>query len=168
MLFFFDSGAQKTVIEEALTDRLGLPRETTEICTMSGIGGHIECFKSHTVNIKVSTAFGEELDMKIQTKPVITNGFPSVNLSTQDIAFLKENNICLANSKLRGEQQIPHILVGLDYYHELVTGPMHTLKTPTGLHITKTVSGPTVYGKSVTHAENVNNSMLWSDSTTRK
>lgn len=58
VLFFFDSGAQKTVIEESLVERLGVPKQTSELCTMSGIGGHIECFKSHMVDITLSTAFG--------------------------------------------------------------------------------------------------------------
>ncbi|EYB96025.1 hypothetical protein Y032_0154g2997 [Ancylostoma ceylanicum] len=161
VLFFFDSGAHKSVIEESVADRFGLPRETTEICTMSGMGGHIETFMSHIVNMRVSTAFGEEIEMKIQTKPVITNSFPSVNLSSVDITFLKENNICLANSKLRGEQQIPHILVGLDLYHELVTSPAETIRTPTGLHITRTVFGPTVYGKGTTNALNTQNTTFF-------
>ncbi|KAK6010385.1 hypothetical protein OSTOST_24589, partial [Ostertagia ostertagi] len=142
VLFFFDSGAQKTVITERVADQFGLPKLTTEICTMSGIGGHIENFESHVVTTKVSTAFGEELELRVQTKPVLTNGFPSVKLTNADIEFLKENNICLSNSKLRGELQTPHILVGLDYYHELVSGPSHTIKTPSGLHIARTIFGP--------------------------
>ncbi|EYB90298.1 hypothetical protein Y032_0221g2542 [Ancylostoma ceylanicum] len=149
ILFFFDSGAQKTVTEENLADRLGLPRHTTEICTMSGIGGHIECFKSHIVPVRLGTAFGEEIDITIQTKPVITNGFPSVNLDQKDIEFLKTNNLCLANTKLRGEHQNPHILVGLDYYHDLVTNPANGMQTPSGFHIAKTVFGPTIYGRGI-------------------
>lgn len=108
--------------------------------------------------------------IKIQTKPVLTNGFPSVKLSYTDITFLKENNICLANSKLRGERQVPHILVGLDYYHELVSGPNYAVKTPTGLHIAKTVFGPTVYGKGLIAVENLTQNFsygltaVWEDS----
>ncbi|VDL81408.1 unnamed protein product [Nippostrongylus brasiliensis] len=147
VLFFFDCGAQKTIIQEDVATKLGLPRQTTEICTMSGIGGHIEKFESHIVEARVSTVFGEELQFKFQTKPVITNGFPSVKLTSTDVNFLKANNICLANSKLRGEHQTPHILVGLDYFHELVIHPVNGERTPTGLHIAKTIFGPTVYGK---------------------
>ncbi|KAK6763013.1 hypothetical protein RB195_023642 [Necator americanus] len=97
MLVFFDSGAQKTVIEESLPERFGLYRGKAEICTISGIGGHIECFKSHIVHMRIGTAFGEVINMKIQTKPAITSGFPSVNLSPVDIEFLKENSICVTN-----------------------------------------------------------------------
>lgn len=161
ILFFFDSGAQKTVIEEALADRLALPRQTTELCTMSGIGGHIESFKSHIVGIKLGTAFGEELDLLVQTKPVITNSFPSVNLTRADIAYLKENNICLANSNLHGEYQTPHILVGLDHYHELISAPNYSTPTPTGLHIAKTVFGPTIYGKGLLTVDNLANAMCF-------
>lgn len=63
VLFFFDFGAQRTVIRESLATSLGLPRQTTEICTMSGIGGHIEKFERHTVRIKIGTAFGEEMEL---------------------------------------------------------------------------------------------------------
>ncbi|KAK6762653.1 hypothetical protein RB195_023393 [Necator americanus] len=148
-LFFFDSGAQKTVIEENLAGQLGLPKNTTEICTISGNGGHIECFESHKVPVKLGTVFGGEICMTIQTKPVITNGFPSVKLNTEDIEFLKTNTICLANSKLRGEHQNPHILVGLDYYHDLVTDPANGIRTLSGFHITKTGFGPTIYGRGI-------------------
>ncbi|KAK6009686.1 hypothetical protein OSTOST_25364 [Ostertagia ostertagi] len=160
VLLFFDTGAQKTVIEESLADRLGLLRQTTEVCSMSGIGGYIERFKSHAVNVKLSTVFGEELEMKVRTKPVITRGFPSVKLISTDIAFLKEKHICLSNSKLRGESQKPHILVGLDYYHELIT-PNSTVQTPSGLHITNTLFGPTIYGKGALHAETTNDTTCY-------
>ncbi|KAK6764148.1 hypothetical protein RB195_024465 [Necator americanus] len=143
-LFFFDSGAQKTVIEENLAEQLGLPKNTTEICTMSGIGEHIECFESH------------------KTKPVITNGFPSVKLNTEDIEFLKTNTICLANSKLHGEHQNPHILVGLDYYHDLVTDPANGIRTPSGFHITKTVFGPTIYGQGINKVSETANTVCHS------
>ncbi|EYB89675.1 hypothetical protein Y032_0229g2928 [Ancylostoma ceylanicum] len=116
---------------------------------MPGIGGHIECFKSHTVPLKVATAFGEEIDIVVQTKPVITNGFPSVNLDPNGIAFLKPNNICLANSKLRGQHQNPHVLVGLDYYHDLVTEITNGARTQAGFHIASTVFGPTIYGRGI-------------------
>ncbi|KAK6762167.1 hypothetical protein RB195_023036 [Necator americanus] len=148
-LFFFDSGAQKTVIEENLAEQLGLSKNTTEICTMSGIGGHIEYFESHKVSAKLGTAFGEEICITIQTKPDITNGFPSVKLNVEDIEFLKTKTICLANSKLRGEHQNPHVLVGLDYYHDLVTDPANRIRTPSGFHTAKTVFGPTIYGQGI-------------------
>ncbi|KAK6012364.1 hypothetical protein OSTOST_22491 [Ostertagia ostertagi] len=96
VLFFFDTGAQKTIIEEALADRLGLPRITTETCVMSGIGGHTEKFESHLVSLKVCSAHGQEIEMSIKTKPILPAG------------------------SLQGERQIPHILVGLDRYYGLV------------------------------------------------
>nr|CDJ81223.1 unnamed protein product [Haemonchus contortus] len=157
-LFFFDSEAQKTVTEERLAIELGLSKYSTEICTMSGIGGHIENFKSDIVLTRINTGFGKEIELILHLKSVLTNGFPSVNLTTADVTFLKENNIYLANSKLRGEHQKPHILVGLDYHHDLVSGQNHAQKTPLGLHITKAVFGPTVYGKGPMTAENLINS----------
>ncbi|VDL76639.1 unnamed protein product [Nippostrongylus brasiliensis] len=99
---------------------------------MSSIGGHTRTFKTHIVNVQVSTVYGEELQLEIQTKPIITNGFPGVNLSSIDVAFLKAKCICLANSMLR---------------------PINEVKTPTGLHIAKIVFGPTIYGKGVQQEE---------------
>ncbi|KAK6756022.1 hypothetical protein RB195_014422 [Necator americanus] len=132
---------------------------------MFRLGGHIECFKSHIVHVRIRTAYGEVIIMKIQTKPVITNGFPSVNLSPADIEFLEEVNICLANTKLRGEHLIfgfiLHILVGLDFYHDLVTGPYHLVETHSGLHITKTVFGPAIYGKGVVDAEDKKDNLCY-------
>ncbi|KAK6046603.1 hypothetical protein COOONC_15892 [Cooperia oncophora] len=94
---------------------------------MSGIGGHIENFESHRVRVKISTAFGEGLEFEFQTKP--------------------GKDICLANSKLRGEHLTPLVLVGLDYYHELVESYASGTKTPSGLYISKTIFGPVIYGK---------------------
>ncbi|EYC42554.1 hypothetical protein Y032_0527g2967 [Ancylostoma ceylanicum] len=154
ILFFFDSGAQKTAIDEELAEHFGLARQMTEKCAMSGIGGRIETFKSHIVPLKIGTTFGEEIEITVQTRPVITEGFPSVRLEQCDVAFLKVNEIFLANTKLREELQIPRVLVGLDYYHDLVT---HTgVKTPSGLHVAKTVFGHTVYGRGLSSVAQAN------------
>ncbi|EYC16335.1 hypothetical protein Y032_0034g2937 [Ancylostoma ceylanicum] len=94
--------------------------------------------------------------MTVETRPIIKSGIPSVKLDKADAAFLKANDIYLANTKIRGERQIPRVLVGLDYDHDLVID--HITKTPSGLHITKTVFGPTVCGSGlteVTQAESV-------------
>lgn len=105
VLFFFDSGAQKSIIKEEVAEQFSLSKLSTEVCTMSGIGGHVENFESRVVTIKVSSAYGDEVEMKILTKPMLTNGFPSVKLTENDIDFLKENNICLSNSNLRGKSK---------------------------------------------------------------
>ncbi|EYC16327.1 hypothetical protein Y032_0034g2933 [Ancylostoma ceylanicum] len=156
VLFLFDSDAQKTVVEEKLAEQFGLPKKMTKMCTVSGGGGHTETFQSHTVQLSIGTAFGEDIEMTVETRPIITSGIPSVKLDKVDAAFLKANDIYLANTKIRGECQIPRVLVGLDYYHDLVID--HITKTPSGLHITKTVFGPTVCGSGlteVTQAESV-------------
>ncbi|EYB84689.1 hypothetical protein Y032_0311g2127 [Ancylostoma ceylanicum] len=150
VLFCFDSGAQKTVIEEELAEQFGLPKVRTQMCIVSGSGGHLKTFESHTISLRIGTAFGEEIEITGQTRPVITSGFPSLILGQSDGAFLKANDIYLASTKIRGEHQIPRILVGLDHYHDLITG--HLSKTPSGLHIAKTVFGPAVYGSGFTEA----------------
>ncbi|EYC09908.1 hypothetical protein Y032_0058g2887 [Ancylostoma ceylanicum] len=154
ILFVFDSGAQKTVIDERLVQQFGLPKHMTEKCSISGIGGRTETFDSHFVPLKIGTAFGEEIEITVQTRPVITEGFPSVRLEQCDVAFLKTNSIFLANTKLRGELQIPRVLVGLDYYHDLVT---HIgAKTPSGLQVAKTVFGHAIYGRGLSSVSQPN------------
>ena len=56
---------------------------------MSGIGGHIKNFKSYIVDIRIGTAYGEEIELKVQIKPIITNGFPSARLSPAISIFSK-------------------------------------------------------------------------------
>ncbi|RCN25515.1 hypothetical protein ANCCAN_28772 [Ancylostoma caninum] len=146
-LFFFDTGAQKTIIREQLADELGLPQQHSELCVMSRIGGHIEQFRSNFMPLKLSTTYGKLIDLTIQTKPVLTNGFSLVNLSDCDKDFLEENGICLSNTRVRGEHQIPEILVGQDYYYALVLDNGVKGKLPSGLHIINTVFGPTVQGR---------------------
>ncbi|KAK6761354.1 hypothetical protein RB195_022424 [Necator americanus] len=67
-----------------MATKLALPGMGHELCTMSGIGGHIEKFNSKNVQLKILTAFGDEVNLQIQTKPIITNGFPSVELTKED------------------------------------------------------------------------------------
>ncbi|KAK6030545.1 hypothetical protein OSTOST_03318, partial [Ostertagia ostertagi] len=87
VFFLLDTGAQKTVFQKSLAERLGLRRQ------VSGIGGHTEKFERHTVGVKISTAFGEELKFNFQTKPVITNSFPSVNLTPPDTISLPTSSL---------------------------------------------------------------------------
>ncbi|EYC40938.1 hypothetical protein Y032_0588g350 [Ancylostoma ceylanicum] len=164
VLFLFDSGSQKTVVEEKLAERFGLSKKVTKMCTVTGGGGHTETFQSHTVQLSIGTAFGEDIEMTVETRPIITSGIPSVKLDKVDAAFLKANDIYLANTEIRGERQIPRVLLGLDYYHDLVID--HITKTPSGLHITKTVFDPTICGSGlteVTQAESVdyNPTAVW-------
>ncbi|KAK6052344.1 hypothetical protein COOONC_10151 [Cooperia oncophora] len=98
---------------------------------MSGIGGHIEKFESHIVTVEIGTAFGEEMELTIQTKPVITNGFPSVNLAPSDITFLKANRICLANSKRQstGRNDTKFSLLAQDAVGTYYIPPKHFAKS---------------------------------------
>ncbi|KAK6742872.1 hypothetical protein RB195_010249 [Necator americanus] len=146
LLFFFDTGAQKTIIREQTAREFGLPTQKTEICTMSGIGGHTEKYQTNIVPLKISNAFGKEIHMTIQTKPIITNGFSSVRLNDADKQYLQDNEICINNPRVRGEHQNPQILVGLDNYYDLVN-TVDTITLPSGLRIARTVFGPTVHGK---------------------
>ncbi|EYB85177.1 hypothetical protein Y032_0303g1894 [Ancylostoma ceylanicum] len=153
VLICFDSGAQKTVVEEELAEEFGLPKGRIQMCTVSENGGNTETFKRHPVSLKIVTAFGEDIETIAETRPVITNAFPSVRLDQNDAAFLKANEIYLANTRIRGEHQIPRILVGLDYYNDLVIG--HITRTPSGLHIAKTVFGPAIYGSELTEVKQI-------------
>ncbi|KAK6762531.1 hypothetical protein RB195_023306 [Necator americanus] len=151
VLIFFDTGAQRTIINERTAEEFGLPKQKTEICTMSGIGGHTEKFKTFFVPLKISTVFGKEIHLTVQTKPVITNGFRF--LLEQDKQFLQNNDICLSNPRLRGEHQNLQILIGLDYYYEFVMSSTRT-RLPSGLYVARTLVGPTLHGRS-TSAVNV-------------
>uniref|UniRef100_A0A7I5E795 Peptidase A2 domain-containing protein n=1 Tax=Haemonchus contortus TaxID=6289 RepID=A0A7I5E795_HAECO len=149
VLFFFDTGAQKTLIRERTAQDLALPKQSREMCAMSGIGGHTEMFQSNVVTLKILTAHGMEINMKAQTKPIITNGFSSVHLSMEDKHFLELNELWVCNPRVQGEHQNPHILVGLDYYYHLVPPNSKLLQLPSGLHIAKTIFGPSIHGRGI-------------------
>ncbi|KAL6733108.1 hypothetical protein Aduo_003789 [Ancylostoma duodenale] len=102
ILFFFDTGAQKTLIRESIAEELGLPKQSTEIRSISGIGGHTERIQSSLVSLKVCTAFGRRLEITAQTKPVLTKGFSSVRLSEEDKDFLQSNELCICNPRVNG------------------------------------------------------------------
>ncbi|XGW01565.1 hypothetical protein V3C99_014021 [Haemonchus contortus] len=117
---------------------------------MSGIGGQTETFQSNIVHLRIGTAYGRDLEILVQTKPILTNGFPAVKLCSLDRDFLEERNLLVCNPNIRGEHHVPHILVGLDHYHSFVLDSGETLKTPSGLRIANTIFGPTVYGRGLT------------------
>ncbi|XGW17350.1 hypothetical protein V3C99_002170, partial [Haemonchus contortus] len=150
VIFFFDSGAQKTVIQEDLALRLKLPTLKAEACIMSGIGGKTETFQSNIVHVKIGTAYGKDLEILIQTKPILTNGFPAVQICSVDQQFLEKRNLLVCNPNIRGEHHIPDILVGLDHYHTFVLDSGEHLTTPSGLRIANTIFGPTLYGRGFT------------------
>ncbi|KAK6764904.1 hypothetical protein RB195_025009 [Necator americanus] len=152
VLIFFDTGAQRTIINERTAEEFGFPKQKTEIC-LSGNGGHTEKFKTFFVPLKISTVFGKEIRLTVQTKPVITNGFRSAYLLEQDKQFLQDNDICLSNPRLRSEHQNPQILIGLDYCNEFVMSSTRT-RLPSGLYVARTSVGPTLHGRS-TSAVNV-------------
>ncbi|EYC27635.1 hypothetical protein Y032_0009g837 [Ancylostoma ceylanicum] len=160
ILFFFDTGAQKTLIRESAADELGLPRQSTEICSMSGIGGHTESFPSSLVSLKVCTAFGRQVDITAQTKPVLTKGISSVRLSEEDKDFLQSNELCICNPRVKGEHQNPHILVGLDYYYQLVPPNAAPVQMPSGLFIAKTVFGPSIHGRGTLPTDAIGNDTM--------
>ena len=117
---------------------------------MSGIGGHTEKYQTNIVPLKISNIFGKELSLIVQTKPVITNGFSSVRLIDLDKQYLQDKEIYITNPRVRGEHQNPQILVGLDYYYELVNA-IDTVTLPSGLRIARTIFGPTIHGRGSTH-----------------
>lgn len=143
-VFFFDTGAQKTVIREDLAFRLGLLKVKTETCVTSGIGGNTETFESHIVNVRLGTTYGKDMEILIQTKPVLTNGFPAVKkLCYADQQFLQERSL-VCNPSIRGESQFPEVLVGLDYSYNFVLKCRTSHSTPSGLSIANTIFGPTL------------------------
>ncbi|KAK6057467.1 hypothetical protein COOONC_05013 [Cooperia oncophora] len=113
ILFFFDTGREPTP-ENTLQKISHFPKNQA-ICAMSGIGGHVEKFRSSVVTLKICTAYGMEIIIRAQTKPVITSGFSSVN--------------------------IKRCTYWLDDYHYRFVPPYsQIIKLPSGLHIAKTAS----------------------------
>ncbi|KAK6010081.1 scavenger mRNA decapping enzyme, partial [Ostertagia ostertagi] len=157
-IFFFDTGAQKTIIEENFAMKLGLPSIRTETCTMSGIGGNTEIFKSSIVSVRIGTAYGKDMEILIQTKPVLTKGFPGVRLCAVDKQFLQDRNILVCNPNIRGEHQLPKILVGLDYYYNFILDNS-SLITPSGLRLANTVFGPSIHGRGSIDPQDVTTTM---------
>ncbi|XGW22649.1 hypothetical protein V3C99_005119 [Haemonchus contortus] len=70
-----------------------------------------------------------------------------VKLSPADQAFLQDRNILICNPNIRGENQLPQILVGLDHYYDFVHEKGEILQIPSGLRLAGTIFGPTLYGR---------------------
>uniref|UniRef100_A0A1I7WUL6 Peptidase A2 domain-containing protein n=1 Tax=Heterorhabditis bacteriophora TaxID=37862 RepID=A0A1I7WUL6_HETBA len=113
-LFFFDTGAQTSHVEEQFAKQLRLPITKSETSTMTEIGGHTEEFLTHRLSVCIKTAFGTELLLTMKTKSVITKDFRAATLSGCDIQFLSQEESFLSNLSTQGERQVPSILIGLD------------------------------------------------------
>ncbi|KAK6763014.1 hypothetical protein RB195_023643 [Necator americanus] len=107
---------------------------------MSGIGGHIECFESHMVPVKLGTAFREEICMTIQTSHNKRISFNEIGrrryrfLENKHYLFSKFKASCYGN-------------------------PPNGIRTPSGCHIAKTVIGPTMYGRGISKASETANKL---------
>ncbi|PIO71003.1 kinase domain protein, partial [Teladorsagia circumcincta] len=89
-----------------------------------------------------------------KTKPILTRGFPAVKLSSVDQDFLQERHLLVCNPSIRGEHQVPHIIVGLDHYYSFILDNGQSSFTPSGLRLANTVFGPTLYGRGMTDSTN--------------
>lgn len=135
------------LINEKSAEFLSLPVLRSEKCTLSGISGISETFSSHHVAIRIQTAQGRELEFAVKTKPTITAGFPSVILTENDTKFMESNSIFLTNTRMRGEHQIPHILIGVDLYSSFVNEFVPPIQLPSGLRVAQTIFGYAAYGR---------------------
>lgn len=60
---------------------------------------------------------------------------------------MEEHNVFLTNTRMRGEYQIPHILIGIDLYSSFVNEAFPSIQLPTGLRVARTIFGCAAYGR---------------------
>ncbi|KAL6730327.1 hypothetical protein Aduo_001308 [Ancylostoma duodenale] len=146
VLIFLDTGAQCNLIDSELANRLELEKGESFRCTMHGIGGNVEVYTSQKVTATFRTRFGTTVALELSMKPVLSNSFPSANLTSEDIQLLEENNIFLSNPSISGDFQKPAILVGVESYYKVVLLDRPSTKLPSGLLAQNTIFGPALFG----------------------
>lgn len=119
VLLLFYMCAEKTVDEGELVEHFDLSKKRAKMCQYQEL---TDIPKRSESTLLISNTKG--IRRRVRNSPGNSvgyhNGFPSVKHEQDYVAFLKENDIFLANVNIREKHRTLIILVGLDYDHDVV------------------------------------------------
>ena len=118
----FDNGSQRTYITSELRNRLKLPKIRTERLFVKVFGNkNFKCQNFDIVPLNIFTSSNEIITIEAICTPVICEAITNQNVKTVSRNYNHLKNLKLADSSEKENKNID-ILIGLDYYYQLVTG----------------------------------------------
>uniref|UniRef100_A0A7I4Y6K3 Integrase catalytic domain-containing protein n=1 Tax=Haemonchus contortus TaxID=6289 RepID=A0A7I4Y6K3_HAECO len=141
-----DTGSSKSFISYSLVERLGLSSSSHSSYILTTFGGKQEKRKSQKYNTSLIDLCGHEVGMNLLSVEIISHPIILPRLSLSDISYACQNlrAKCLLNDK--DIELSPDILIGIDYYNNIMDVNETPLQLPSGLQAIPTIFGYVVTG----------------------
>ncbi|EPB77219.1 Tas retrotransposon peptidase A16 [Ancylostoma ceylanicum] len=153
-----DTGATRSFISTALANRLNLPSSQESFYMITTFGGKQERQQSRKVTAHAVGINGDRLPVTLLTSNIIMGKIILPRLSETDINHAmrnKKESYNLLNSS--DIEIVPDLLLGIDYYNDIVSSTEPSVRLPSGLFAV-----PTFFGHVVTGSEHCSaNSKGW-------
>ncbi|VDO57831.1 unnamed protein product [Haemonchus placei] len=145
-----DSGAQRSFIKSSPGASLKLTLPSTTSFTTVGMGELRETFQSNEVRITLRSCHSSKKihHLSIFTIDKLTTQTRTAELSKEDKSFIKEKKISIAQRSLIAADVSPDLLVVQELLHRILDHSSATIKLPSGLVLTPTISGYIISGTS--------------------
>ena len=148
--FLFDDGSMRSYMTEWLRNKLELPVCGTDICDVSGFGGHTTGAKQvDLVKLSVVSNFGEPMIIEVVVVPVVCGPLPRQRPKAAKLNYPHLQNLVLSDYTDDPRMEVD-VLIGGDYYWDFITGKVirgPERQTPVALETTIgwVLSGPNKY-----------------------
>ena len=132
----FDSGSQRSYITFAMRGKLNLPTVRKDTLKINAFGSKGEDITScDMVQFQLGTERGHKLNLSAYVVPLICSTIGNQNTRFAQQSYEHLSGLKLADSGNDGEEFDLDILIGSDYYWQLVTGHViHGNDGPTAMH----------------------------------
>ena len=139
ILVFFDSGSQRSYVDQDLAKRLQLPVEKTRELLISTFGAtKPRKVPTSTVDINIKMKEGEEKMLRLQTMGHMTQKLQIAHVERTKLDMQTADQAPRTWKK-------PEILIGADYFFDFLK---EVKKLKTGLYLVDTKVGPILTGQS--------------------
>ncbi|CAJ0590328.1 unnamed protein product [Cylicocyclus nassatus] len=141
-----DTGATRSFISENLANRLQLATVKDASYVLSTFGGNRVRKTSREVLAQAIVSNSEHLSMHLLTSEPITEPVTLARLSSEDIKYASEKNIESGILNDMDIETLPEVLVGIDYYNEILDISATPIQLPSGLYAVPTIFGHAITG----------------------
>ncbi|EYC18036.1 hypothetical protein Y032_0028g1648 [Ancylostoma ceylanicum] len=143
-----DSGAQKNLIKSGTSEDLNLRITGPTSFTTSGMGEIQQVFNSNEAQITWNGINSSKKleNLPVHTKEKLTTSLTTAELSEADLNFISTSDIVVAQQTLARTSVSPDILIGQDPLNTVIDYGNPVLTLPSGLILTPTVFGYTIFG----------------------
>uniref|UniRef100_A0A914WG76 Peptidase aspartic putative domain-containing protein n=1 Tax=Plectus sambesii TaxID=2011161 RepID=A0A914WG76_9BILA len=158
---FFDSGSQRSLITQELTDKLKLEKEGEDMLSIYTFASNKpQQMESSTLRVGVILKDGSNQTIQASALRMLTKKLQKKALKDSDFDILQQisSGVLADDIPTENEAIVPDILIGSDYFWELLE-PKETLKCPSGLSLIPSKVGLLIGGKQETKEINENSIM---------